>query len=103
MTFSDSRIKAIKSMARENPQHVFERVLSADLRGHDGRNHTGLCPFHKEGTPSFKVGVKGGDYAGYGCCFACNTKGDIIALYQKRASCDFKKAIDDIAKILGIT
>ena len=103
MTYTgDKRIKQIKIMACEHPQYVFERVLGTSLKGTDGRNHIGLCPFHKEGTPSFKVGKRGHKYAGLGVCFGCATKGDIIELYRKRTGCDFKKAIDDIAKTLGI-
>jgi DNA primase len=40
--------------------------------GRDGQNMTGLCPFHGERTPSFRV------YADHYHCFGCGAHGDAI-------------------------
>lgn len=39
-----------------------------------GQEHIGLCPFHSDTLPSFKVNDKKGVYT----CFACGAKGDAI-------------------------
>ena len=41
-----------------------------------GREHIGLCPFHKEKTPSFTVNEDKGFYH----CFGCAAHGDVIPL-----------------------
>ena len=36
----------------------------------NGRNYLGLCPFHKEKTPSFSVNAEKGIFKCFGCdCF----------------------------------
>ncbi len=40
-----------------------------------GRESTGLCPFHKEKTPSFTAN----DDKGFYHCFGCGAHGDIIS------------------------
>jgi hypothetical protein len=39
-----------------------------------GRNYRGLCPFHKEKTPSFVVNFGRGEF----CCFSCGLKGNAL-------------------------
>ena len=39
-----------------------------------GREYIGLCPFHKEKTPSFSVVEDKGFYH----CFGCGAHGDVI-------------------------
>ena len=57
-----------------------EKIPLSELIGrkvkltHKGREYTGLCPFHKEKTPSFTVN----DDKGFYHCFGCGAHGDII-------------------------
>ena len=49
----------------------------------------GLCPFHNEKTPSFKV-----DHSGrYFICFGCDAKGDAIAFTRKTQGLSFPDAV----------
>jgi DNA primase len=59
-----------------------------------GRNYTGLCPFHKEKTPSFSVDpVKQ-----FFHCFGCGQGGDILSFIQKIENLDFVEAAEMLAK-----
>jgi DNA primase len=57
----------------------------------EGDEHRGLCPFHKEKTPSFYVfpAKVGHRYR----CFGCGADGDCIDWIQHHHSVDFKKAV----------
>jgi len=44
-----------------------------------GRNFVGLCPFHKEKTPSFSVNPEKQIFY----CFGCGEGGDVIAFLMK--------------------
>jgi DNA primase len=64
-----------------------------------GRNHSGLCPFHSEKTPSFSVnGEKGFFY-----CFGCQAKGDVISFVRDIEHLDFVGAVEWLAGRTGIT
>ena len=52
-----------------------------------GVNHVGLCPFHREDTPSFFV------FKERFKCFGCGEHGDVIDFVQKYNSVDFLEAI----------
>jgi len=53
-----------------------------------GRESTGLCPFHEEGSPSFTVNPAKGFFH----CFGCGAHGDAIGFIQKITGLDFKEA-----------
>jgi DNA primase len=58
----------------------------------------GLCPVHKEKTPSFNVDpVKGLYY-----CFGCGAGGDAIRLHMTLTGDEFAEAIENLARDLGI-
>lgn len=62
-----------------------------------GRDFIGLCPFHSEKTPSFRV------HNGRWRCFgACNTGGDIYDFLMQIEHIDFMEAYQRIAKELGM-
>ncbi|MCA9381866.1 DNA primase, partial [Candidatus Dojkabacteria bacterium] len=63
-----------------------------------GRNKFGLCPFHKEKTPSFSVNSELGIFK----CFGCQESGDVIAFIEKVESVDFPKALEIAAKKAGV-
>ncbi len=63
-----------------------------------GKRYKGLCPFHKEKTPSFGVDPVQGLYH----CFGCGAGGDAIKLYQEQTGDDFPAAIEALARRYGI-
>ncbi|HYU32987.1 MAG TPA: DNA primase [Thermoanaerobaculia bacterium] len=63
-----------------------------------GRRYQGLCPIHKEKTPSFSVDpVQGLFY-----CFGCGAGGDAIKLHMLTSGDDFPAAIEALALRFGI-
>jgi len=69
-----------------------------DLRYH-GKNYVGLCPFHKEDTPSFIVNTD----EKYCHCFGCGISCDIIGFVQSYHSMTFNEAIKHLSEYSGIT
>src|SRR5215467_458236 len=64
----------------------------------NGRRMQGLCPLHKEKTPSFSVDpVQGLFY-----CFGCGQGGDAIKLHMLTTGDDFPAAIESLAGRFGI-
>jgi DNA primase len=63
-----------------------------------GRSFTGLCPFHKEKTPSFHVNSERGFYH----CFGCHASGDAIKFVQETEGLDFVEAVRSLAERAGI-
>ncbi len=63
-----------------------------------GVNYKGLCPFHKEKTPSFIVQERKQFYH----CFGCHAGGDVVKFIMQMENMDFKTAIELLAKRLGI-
>ncbi len=62
-----------------------------------GRNYTGLCPFHKEKTPSFTVDTSKQLYH----CFGCGEGGDVINFIEKIENMEFVEAVEFLAKKIG--
>jgi DNA primase len=63
-----------------------------------GRTFKGLCPFHKEKTPSFNVNPE----RGYFHCFGCGEKGSAIDFVIKLEGHSFPEAVRILAERLGI-
>jgi len=63
-----------------------------------GRSHVGLCPFHKEKTPSFHVNEERGFYH----CFGCGASGDAIKFLQEVSGLPFVEAVRELAARVGI-
>jgi len=63
-----------------------------------GRSHVGLCPFHKEKTPSFHVNPERGFYH----CFGCHASGDAIKFVQETEGLEFVEAVRLLAERMGI-
>ena len=58
----------------------------------------GLCPFHKEKTPSFTVN----DVKGFYYCFGCHAHGDVITFEQQTNNLSFAEAVEKLANEAGI-
>lgn len=63
-----------------------------------GREHTGLCPFHKEKTPSFTVN----DDKGFYHCFGCGQHGDAISFVMETENLTFPEAVERLASDAGL-
>jgi len=63
-----------------------------------GRRLKGLCPLHKEKTPSFSVDPEQGLFY----CFGCGRGGDAIKLHMLLSGDDFPGAIESLAGRYGI-
>ena len=64
-----------------------------------GRNFLGLCPFHREKSPSFSVSPDKQIFH----CFGCGVGGDVIHFISKIENLDFKQALEELAQRSGIT
>lgn len=58
----------------------------------------GLCPFHKEKTPSFNVQAAQQFYH----CFGCGQSGDVFTFVQKIENISFPEAVRTVAQKCGI-
>lgn len=63
-----------------------------------GRDWFGLCPFHSEKTPSFKVNDDIGRYY----CFGCGASGDAVSFLTNYNHCDVMVAVEEIADRYGL-
>ena len=63
-----------------------------------GRNFFGLCPFHKEKTPSFSVSPDKQIFH----CFGCGAGGNVIHFISKIENVDFKESLEILADRAGI-
>jgi DNA primase len=64
-----------------------------------GKNHTGLCPFHAEKTPSFSVNPDKQIFH----CFGCGAGGDVFKFLELQEGLNFPEAVRKLADRAGIT
>lgn len=63
-----------------------------------GRSMKGLCPFHREKTPSFFVSSERQTYH----CFGCGVGGDAFSFLMNYLSYSFREAVEELATEAGI-
>ena len=63
-----------------------------------GRNFVGLCPFHKEKSPSFTVNPEKQIFY----CFGCGEGGNVVTFIMKTNEMTYPEAIRHLAARLGI-
>ena len=90
------------------PPHFLEEIRTrlslADVIGRrvrltrKGREHSGLCPFHNEKTPSFTVSEEKGFYH----CFGCGAHGDVIGFIMRSENLSFPEAVERLARDAGL-
>src|SRR5208282_1190318 len=68
------------------------------LRKAGAQNYTGLCPFHKEKSPSFSVHA----VRQYYYCFGCHEAGDVFKFVEKMEKVGFPEAVRTVAQKCGI-
>ncbi len=63
-----------------------------------GREHSGLCPFHSEKTPSFTINGDKGFYH----CFGCGAHGTALGFLMEYDRLEFPEAVEQLAQMLGL-
>lgn len=77
------------------PLAVYQDYVRLTARG---RRRVGLCPFHKEKTPSFSVDEENGLFY----CFGCHKGGDMIQFVQEMEGVGFREALELLARKAGV-
>ncbi len=81
-----------------------QRVSLAEIVGRRvkltrrGREYVGLCPFHKEKTPSFAAV----EDKGFFHCFGCGAHGDVIGFVMQTENLSFPEAVEQLARQAGL-
>ena len=63
-----------------------------------GKNHSALCPFHNEKSPSFSVSPEKQFYY----CFGCGAGGNAISFLMDFERLDFPQAVEELARHAGV-
>ena len=82
-------------LARINITDVVESRVK--LR-RSGKNYSGLCPFHKENSPSFTVSPDKQFYY----CFGCGAGGNALGFLMEYENVSFPEAIEELARLAGV-
>ena len=69
------------------------------LTGRSGATMSGLCPFHSEKTPSFKVNSEMQIYH----CFGCGKGGNALGFIRDIENLQFRDAVEVLARRAGMT
>jgi len=93
----------IKRYAAAHPENAYHRAGYAGELKKQGSNLVGLCHFHPDTNPSFKISLTG-DAAGCFKCFGCDAAGSVIDFVKRaeKISTD-REAVERTAELLGIT
>ena len=90
--------------AREIVEQIRDALDIADIIGErvklrrSSRGYHGLCPFHKEDTPSFHVYTDTQTYY----CFGCHEAGNVFTYLMKADNLSFPEALKVLADRAGI-
>lgn len=91
-------------MARDTVAEIKDRLSIQEIVApyvkltRTGKSLKGLCPFHKEKTPSFHVSAERGTWH----CFGCGEGGDGFSFIEKVEGVDFKGALKILAEKAGV-
>jgi len=83
----------------KNENDVVDIVSEVVRLKRSGRNYMGLCPFHKEKSPSFSVSSDKQIYK----CFGCGEAGNVFTFLMKYRNMDFIEAVKYLADRANIT
>lgn len=90
--FSPTMLERIRSI---NIANIIEPYVELKLKG---RDLWGLCPFHHEKSPSFKVDLEKGFFK----CFGCDAKGDGVTFVMRQLGFSYYDAVIYLAEKYGI-
>lgn len=96
-------------MAGRIPQHFIDDLLAriniidvldgrVQKLKRTGKNYSGLCPFHKEKTPSFTANQEKQFYY----CFGCGAGGNALGFLMEYENLNFPEAVEELAKTAGM-
>ncbi|WP_299178343.1 DNA primase [uncultured Neptuniibacter sp.] len=96
-------------MAGRIPQHFIDDLLAriniidvldgrVQKLKRTGKNYSGLCPFHKEKTPSFTANQEKQFYY----CFGCGAGGNALGFLMDYENLNFPEAVEELAKTAGM-
>jgi DNA primase len=87
------------ALVRERADLVAIARESVPTLKKQGRRYLGLCPFHKEKSPSFSINPDAGVYH----CFGCKESGDAITFLERIDGYTFTEAVRALAERFGVT
>ena len=91
--YSDELIDEIK-----NKNDIVDVISQYVVLKRSGRNFFGLCPFHKEKSPSFSVSPDKQIFH----CFGCGVGGNVIHFVSKIENLSFRETIEMLAEKSGV-
>lgn len=80
-----------------SPSRIIGSKLAIKPKG--GGEYHGLCPFHKENTPSFTIS----DEKGFYHCFGCGAHGDIFSYVMQTEGLSYRDALEKLASEAGVS
>ena len=86
--FSDELLDEIKSK-----NDIVDIISQYVTLKRSGRNFFGLCPFHKEKSPSFSVSPDKQIFH----CFGCNAGGDVCRFISKIENMNCIESVESLA------
>ena len=92
--YSDELIEEIR-----NSNDIVDIVSQYVILKRSGRNYFGLCPFHKEKSPSFSVSPDKQIFH----CFGCGAGGNVFHFISKIENVNFVESVQTLADRAGIT
>jgi DNA primase catalytic core len=93
------RVISQESIDRVRNEASIVEVVSETVKlRRTGANHTGLCPFHSERSPSFSVRESNNSYH----CFGCGASGNVISFVMNTRALSFPDAVEFLASRFGI-
>src|SRR5438477_12528078 len=93
MRYGESTLEEI--LRRSDLTRLVSRRVKLQRRG---RLFWGLCPFHKEKSPSFKVENERRNYK----CFGCGASGDAFRWLMETEGLTFPEAVERLAGEAGV-
>ena len=94
LRYSDEIIEEVRSS-----NDIVDVISQYVTLKRSGRNYFGLCPFHKEKSPSFSVSPDKQIYH----CFGCGVGGNVFHFLSKIENITFRESIEELAERAGIT
>lgn len=93
MRYSDELIDEIR-----NRNDIVDVISQYVVLKRSGRNFFGLCPFHKEKSPSFSVSPDKQIFH----CFGCGVGGNVFHFVSKIENISFREALETLSEKAGV-